>query len=584
MDTTIPAFRDPKRMGYIMFLNISLLLLVCVFMIIHFHSSEFVVLSHRAASFGGNTEQNCKSLHSSDDSKAKCSYLKSHESCVSQGYIDYLYLFYCKFGRFPLLGHILLLLWLLVLFYLLADTAAEYFCPSLENLSKSLKLSPTIAGVTLLSLGNGASDVFSSFVSFRSSGTSGIGFNTVLGGASFVSCVVVGIVSISIRHKRIQVKKSAFIRDVCFLLLVLLCLFTILITGEINVLGAIFFSSMYIVYAVIVYISSTRWKGICGDIERDSCNDSDLTVALVSGIQSGLLDNVEEGARGGCCLEITKKSGCMRSPACAMSLCVLKMPLNLPRRLTIPVVSEERWSKPFAICSVVLAPLLLSSLLILEVGNSSFDTSSIVYGIGLLIGIILGVTVFFTTKKSNPPKKYLFLWLAGGFVMSVTWSYISAQELVALLVSLGYICGISPSILGLTVLAWGNSLGDLTTNLTVALNGGPEGAQIAISGCYAGPIFNILVGLGLSLISSTWSEYSSSVVVIPKDPYLLETLAFLVCGLVWALVVLTRRDMRLDGVLGGGLLFIYIISVFLRLIQTLGPFQFQDMLVKFFKR
>jgi sodium/potassium/calcium exchanger 6 len=147
-----------------------------------------------------------------------------------------------------------------------------------------------------------------------------------------------------------------------------------------------------------------------------------------------------------------------------------------------------------------------------------------------------------------------------------------------LLVSLGFICGVNPSILGLTVLAWGNSIGDLVTNLTMALNGGPEGAQIAISGCYAGPIFNTVVGLGLSLVTTTWCEYPSSI-VIPKDPYLWETLAFLVIGLIWALVVLIKRDMKLDAMLGGGLLAIYFSSLILRLIQTLGTLQFKDMLV-----
>lgn len=157
--------------------------------------------------------------------------------------------------------------------------------------------------------------------------------------------------------------------------------------------------------------------------------------------------------------------------------------------------------------------------------------------------------------------------------MSMVWSYIIAQELVALLVSLGYIFQVSPSILGLTVLAWGNSLGDLITNLTMALNGKPEGAQVAISGCYAGPIFNILFGLGLSLAGSSWHHYPSAV-VIPKDQYLLETLCFLVASLLWALVILPCRNMRLDGVLGIGLLGIYIVSVSVRLIQTLGSFQF----------
>ncbi|KAG4912757.1 hypothetical protein JHK82_053348 [Glycine max] len=571
-----------KRMGFTLFLNTSFLVIVfCVSLIVPFHSSsEHVVLRSNRVGLRGE-EQDCKSFHSLEDSKAKCLYLKSNDPCVSQGYVDYLYLFYCKFGGFPLLGHSLLFLWLLVLFYLLANTASEYFCPSLDNLSKLLRLSPTIAGVTLLSLGNGACDVFATLVSFKGSGTRDIGFNTVLGGASFVSCVVVGIVSIAIRHRGIRVKKWDLVRDVCFLLLVLLCLLTILIAGEINVPGAIGFCLMYVVYVVVVYVLSTRGnKGVCGDADGEIGCDlnhgggSDLSVPMLSGMEKGLVNGAQE-----CNMKIERKRCCLQSSMCSMLLFVLEMPLYLPRRLTIPGVCEERWSKVYAVCSAMLAPLLLSFLWIPNHLNGF--NSIIVYGIGLLIGIILGVIAFFTTNVSNPPRKYLLPWLAGGFVMSVTWSYISAQELVGLLVSLGYICGVSPSILGLTVLAWGNSLGDLVTNLTMALNGGPEGAQIAISGCYAGPIFNIVVGLGLSLVSSSWSEYPLSV-VITRDPYLWETLALLGVGLVWALVVLIRRDMKLDALLGGGLLVIYFISLFLRLIQTLGSLQFQHMLLGLF--
>ncbi|XP_057437771.1 cation/calcium exchanger 2-like [Lotus japonicus] len=588
--TTTTTVSLSKRMGgfsFTVFFNTSFVFLLCVCFIVHFkYSSEHAVLkSNNNNRFGFGVEQSCKSFLSLSY-EAKCLYMKSNNNnpCVSQGYVDYLYLFYCKFGGFPILGHFLLLLWLLVLFYLLANTASDYFCPSLEHLSKLLRLSPAIAGVTLLSLGNGACDVFATLVSFEGSDdTRGIGFNTVLGGASFVSCVVVGIMSICVRHRGIRVTKSALVRDVCFLLLVLLGLFTILITGEVNVVGAIGFCLLYVVYVIVVYVSSSPRKGVCGDAETESddnsSNGNNLSAPLLSGMEKGLIDSDANGAQE-CCLKIENKCCCVKSSICRRLLFVLEMPLYLPRRLTIPVVCEERWSKPYAVSSAILAPLLLSSLWIPDKETSFFNSNSslIVCGIGLLVGIILGVTAFFTTEVSNPPRKYLFPWLVGGFVMSVAWSYISAQELVGLLVSLGHICGISPSILGLTVLAWGNSLGDLVTNLTMALKGGPEGAQIAISGCYAGPIFNIVVGLGLSLVSSSWSEYPSSV-VIPRDPYLWETLALLVAGLVWALVVLIRRDMKLDAVLGGGLLVVYFISLFLRLVQTLGSLQFQDMLV-----
>ncbi|MED6145982.1 hypothetical protein PIB30_030201 [Stylosanthes scabra] len=538
---------------YTLFLNTCFLVLVCGFMIVHMDNFDMNNLNNNYnKSFSNNitTDLDCNTLHNYGNYRDKCLYLKSNDPCVSQGYIDYLFLFYCKFGRFPILGYTLLFLWLLVLFYMLANTTSQYFCPSLETLSKFLRLSPTIAGVTLLSLGNGASDVFSSLVSFQGSGTQSIGFNTVLGGVLFVTCVVVGSVSISIRNKSVRVMKSAFVRDVCFLLLVLLFLFSIFISGEINVLGAVGFTLLYVLYVILVYVSSKKWK--VGDVD----DDDDLNGPLLSSIEKGLIDNPENN-------ENKRERFWWRN-----SIYVLEMPLYLPRRLTIPVVCEENWSKPFAVASVTLAPVLLC-IIWAPFNQENLISTFIVYGVGLFVGIVLGIAAILTTKMSAPPQKWLFPWLAGGFLMSVTWSYISAQELVGLLVSIGYIFGISPSILGLTVLAWGNSLGDLMTNLTLAINGGSEGAQIAISGCYAGPIFNTLVGLGLSLVTCTWSQYPENV-VISKDPYLWETMAFLVIGLIWALFVLLRKDMKLNGLLGWGLLVIYLVSLFLRLIQTQG--------------
>ncbi|KAB2631664.1 cation/calcium exchanger 2-like [Pyrus ussuriensis x Pyrus communis] len=569
----------PKYKNYIIFLNISFLLVGCAFLIVHFEASDFPVLSTSEISASGisrfSGSLDCKVFLSLDDYKAKCFHLKSKNPCVSQGYINYLNIFYCKFGTFPQLGYCCMFLWLLVLFYLMGNTASEYFCSSLDSLSRLLKLSPTIAGVTLLSLGNGANDVFSSLVSFMGGGNGEIGLNTILGGASFVSCVVVGILSISMRKRRIRVNKSDFVRDICFYLLVIVCLGVILIRKEMDVWAAMAFSSLYVVYVIVVYVSHTRRKK-CFELSCNSSNESDLTVPILSSIEEEDLSAAEEGAAQGSSEVVQVKKCCSNLISSAFFrtlIFILELPLYLPRRLTIPVVCEERWCKPYAVASVTLAPVLLSTLWNHQFGNVSFKTKLAIYIIGLVFGITFGIVAFFTTEKSSPPKKSLVPWLTAGFVMSITWSYLTAQELVGLLVSLGYILGVSPSILGLTVLAWGNSLGDLITNLTMALNGGTKGAQIAFSACYAGPIFNTLFGLGLSLVGSAWSKFPSPV-LIQSDPYLLETVCFLAIGLLWALVVLPRRGMRLDGVLGGGLLVVYIGSMSLRLIQTLGSVKF----------
>ena len=60
----------------------------------------------------------------------------------------------------------------------------------------------------------------------------------------------------------------------------------------------------------------------------------------------------------------------------------------------------------------------------------------------------------------------------------------------------GFISGLPPALFGLTVLAWGNCLGDMSADVAMTKKGFGE---MAITGTMAGPIFNILVGQGLSL-------------------------------------------------------------------------------------
>ncbi|KAF2288153.1 hypothetical protein GH714_004693 [Hevea brasiliensis] len=427
-------------------------------------------------------------------------------------------------------------------------SAAEYFCSSLENLSKILKLSPTIAGVTLLSLGNGAPDVFASIVSFTSSSNGDVGLNSVLGGAFFVSSTVVGVISTLVSAQEISIDKSSFIRDVSFFLLK---------EEKVNPLA-----------------NSLSSKILITDSQGDVVEMGIPLLGYVDDEKPILVDktSLEDEERSPMCFSLDSSFFYYLG----RFLYVLELPLYLPRRLTIPVASEERWSKPYAVTSVTLAPLLLAALCDTQREKKLGSRSSLViYMTAGFIGMFLGNLAFVSTKKSSPPNKCLFLWLVGGFLMSITWTYIIAEELVSLLVSLGYVFGIDPSVLGLTVLAWGNSLGDLIANVTMAVNGGADGAQIAISGCYAGPMFNTLLGLGLSFVISSWSKYPSSF-VIPKDPSLYETLLFLMAGLLWALVILPRKNMRLDKSLGIGLLAIYFCFLSLRLARALGVLKLHD--------
>ncbi|KAJ9179868.1 hypothetical protein P3X46_008183 [Hevea brasiliensis] len=581
---------QPKKL--ILFLNTSFFFLFVFYITIsYFHEqSNYEADTSHSLSLQELIRSNgCTGLHEHTDSKSKCMYLRSHIGCRPKGYINYLQIFYCTCGQHPVLGHAILLLWLVVLFYLLGNTAAEYFCSSLENLSKILKLSPTIAGVTLLSLGNGAPDVFASIVSFTSSSNGDVGLNSVLGGAFFVSSTVVGVISTLVSAQEISIDKSSFIRDVSFFLLSLCSLLLIIVIGKITLWAAISFLSIYFFYVCVVCLmhflfrkeekvnplaNSPSSKILITDSQGDVVEMGIPLLGYVDDEKPILVDktSLEDEERSPMCFSLDSSFFYYLG----RFLYVLELPLYLPRRLTIPVANEERWSKPYAVTSVTLAPLLLAALCDTQREKKLGSRSSLViYMTAGFIGMFLGNLAFVSTKKSSPPNKCLFLWLVGGFLMSITWTYIIAEELVSLLVSLGYIFGIDPSVLGLTVLAWGNSLGDLIANVTMAVNGGADGAQIAISGCYAGPMFNTLLGLGLSFVISSWSKYPSSF-VIPKDPSLYETLLFLMAGLLWALVILPRKSMRLDKSLGIGLLAIYFCFLSLRLGRALGVLKLHD--------
>ncbi|XP_020267375.1 uncharacterized protein LOC109842881 [Asparagus officinalis] len=167
-----------------------------------------------------------------------------------------------------------------------------------------------------------------------------------------------------------------------------------------------------------------------------------------------------------------------------------------------------------------------------------------------------------TKKTAHPRRKRMLSWLARGVLTSVLWTCIIAKEVAVLF-------RISPSVLGLTVLAWVNSIWDLIANYVSV---GGSGAHIALSGFFIGPIINALAGLGSSLVVSAWSEHPMPF-VIPVGPALFEILGFLMAGLVWALVILPKRDMKLDKVLGVGLLAIYSCFLSLRHSQRLGLLQ-----------
>ena len=81
--------------------------------------------------------------------------------------------------------------------------------------------------------------------------------------------------------------------------------------------------------------------------------------------------------------------------------------------------------------------------------------------------------------------------------MSIIWIWFSANILIEIIIALSILINIPDSFLGITLLTYGNSLPDLMLNLSLVKLGYGE---MALSGSIAGPLFNLLIGLGLPLI------------------------------------------------------------------------------------
>ncbi|KAL2821034.1 Sodium/calcium exchanger protein-domain-containing protein [Aspergillus granulosus] len=164
----------------------------------------------------------------------------------------------------------------------------------------------------------------------------------------------------------------------------------------------------------------------------------------------------------------------------------------------------------------------------------------------------------------QPPNLWRPILALLGFVVAIFWIATIATEVVNLLKTLGVILNISDSLLGLTVFAVGNSLGDLVANITVARLGFPV---MALSACFGGPMLNILLGIGLGGLYMTLHSKKSQTMATADITYdiavskvLIISGATLLATLVGLLIVIPWNNWRMDRKIGCGLIVLWCVS------------------------
>ncbi|CAO3702995.1 unnamed protein product [Rhizopus stolonifer] len=171
--------------------------------------------------------------------------------------------------------------------------------------------------------------------------------------------------------------------------------------------------------------------------------------------------------------------------------------------------------------------------------------------VGISIGSVFALLVLKFTKENEPPS---WIWMTSfvGLFVALNWIFLLANQVVGLLQAIGKIFLISDSIMGITIFAFGNSAGDLVANIAIAKIGFPT---MAISACYAGPLLNTVLGVGISSSYQIWK--SGKPYDLNIAPSILVTLAGLIIVLISTIFVVNMNGYRITRQLG-----IWMISVY----------------------
>jgi len=245
-----------------------------------------------------------------------------------------------------------------------------------------------------------------------------------------------------------------------------------------------------------------------------------------------------------------------------LMLCFI-FPISVALDLTVPSVKAKYYNRWITALYPIFSPLVI--LLALNGFGIQFGVVPL-WALIESIGLMTSAIVWLTTTHDQPPYYYP-VFIMSSFVLSMIWIFVAANEIVALLEAVGVIFNISQAILGITVLAWGNSISDLVANLMVA----KKGLQgMAVAACFGGPLFNMLAGLGLGFLIKCGASFPDSVDIGGGVPVkLLVGFLFLIVTLVLVLIVVPCHKYHVPRKFGIVLCSLYLLfSIFSIVLET----------------
>lgn len=507
-----------------------------------------------ALTFNYTQYQECKPHDVPHD--CLCDYVGLVQDCLTTSRIPYLESPYCVFDPYAFIGDLLMLLWLVFLFVNLALVVDARVVPNVTAIAKMLKMSDNLAGLTLLAFGNGVVDIFSAGAAVLAAEKGGtMGISVLLGCGLYVTTFVSAVIAYNFEP---EVQFRSLGRDCIFYFIGLVWTAWILEDHKLYLWEIIGFPIMYFFYLAYAIISETmqeanpnsklgrfadKFKSIFTRSSLAEISQEPLIPTATGDVYHDLYDDMEfaDGVHPGIVQALSRYShlkhdhelpahslhspGSLRYTISRMDLfdthegskwekkslvakmiVILQLPLKTILSLSTPVVFYEdfaiAWDKRLHVIISFSAPpiaVILTSEDAFYWMTSSVNTIPALF-VSLVLGFILSMTVWRTTKIEEPPR-WNGAFAVLGFCISLFYIYAISEEMVSLIRSFGLIWGIPTSIIAMAILGAGNGTCDLVSNYIIASRGRPN---IAIGAAYGAPVLNLYMGMTAMGIIGGW--------------------------------------------------------------------------------
>ncbi|ODV86947.1 hypothetical protein CANARDRAFT_6513 [[Candida] arabinofermentans NRRL YB-2248] len=223
---------------------------------------------------------------------------------------------------------------------------------------------------------------------------------------------------------------------------------------------------------------------------------------------------------------------------------LMVLPISTALKVTVPLMTYDRYHVNVKFNKSEMASLLMSIFLSQFVFIFSFiETPTwLIYLASMSFCTCLTYVAFkhFTEMETQSNNLKLVISILG-FITAISCIAIIAEELINALKFISVLTHLSDAILGLTIFAIGNSVGDLISNLIISQLGYP---LMALAACFGGPLLNLLLGIGLNGL------IIGNLIKVDVSPSLISSCFFILLNLLFIGVYVPYNAWRFDRFVG----------------------------------